>query len=36
MGNPFDALIVGCYDAGEKLKYVGKVRNGLSRTCAAR
>jgi bifunctional non-homologous end joining protein LigD len=28
MGNPFDALIVGCYDAG-KLKYVGKVRAGF-------
>ena len=27
-GNPFDALIVGCYDAG-KLKSVGKVRNGF-------
>lgn len=27
-GNPFDALIVGCYEAG-KLKYVGKVRNGF-------
>jgi bifunctional non-homologous end joining protein LigD len=27
-GNPFDALIVGCYDGG-KLKYVGKVRNGF-------
>jgi hypothetical protein len=27
-GNPFDALIVGCYD-GRDLKYVGTVRNGL-------
>jgi bifunctional non-homologous end joining protein LigD len=27
-GNLFDALIVGCYEAG-KLKYVGKVRNGF-------
>jgi bifunctional non-homologous end joining protein LigD len=27
-GNPFDALIVGCYDAGE-LRYVSKVRNGF-------
>ena len=27
-GNPFDALIVGCYEA-DKLKYVGKVRNGF-------
>ena len=27
-GNPFDALIVGCYDAG-KLKYVAKVRAGF-------
>jgi ATP-dependent DNA ligase len=27
-GNPFDALIVGYYDAG-KLKYVGKVRAGF-------
>ena len=27
-GNPFDALIVGCYDGG-KLKYVGKVRAGF-------
>jgi bifunctional non-homologous end joining protein LigD len=26
--NPFDALIVGCYDGG-KLKYVGKVRAGF-------
>lgn len=28
VGNPFDALIVGCYD-GRDLKYVGTVRNGL-------
>lgn len=28
-GNPFDALIVGCYDGG-KLKYVGKVRAGFA------
>ena len=36
-GNPFDALIVGCYEAG-KLKYVGKVRKRvvLCRTCAVR
>ena len=27
-GNPFDALIVGCYEA-DKLKYVGKIRNGF-------
>jgi bifunctional non-homologous end joining protein LigD len=27
-GNPFDALIVGCYDDG-KLKYIGKVRAGF-------
>ena len=27
-GNPFDALIVGCYD-GMKLKYVAKVRAGF-------
>jgi len=27
-GNPFDALIVGCYDGG-KLRYVGKVRAGF-------
>ena len=27
-GNPFDALIVGCYE-GDKLKYVGKVRAGF-------
>ena len=27
-GNPFDALIVGCYEGG-KLRYVGKVRNGF-------
>jgi DNA ligase D-like protein (predicted ligase) len=27
-GNPFDALIVGCYDHG-KLKYVSKVRAGF-------
>jgi ATP-dependent DNA ligase len=29
LGNPFDALIVGCYDAGE-LRYVSKVRNGFN------
>jgi ATP-dependent DNA ligase len=29
LGNPFDALIVGCYDAGE-LRYVSKVRAGLN------
>jgi len=28
-GNPFDALIVGCYDA-RKLRYVSKVRNGFN------
>jgi bifunctional non-homologous end joining protein LigD len=28
-GNPFDALIVGCYDAGE-LRYVSKVRSGFN------
>lgn len=28
-GNPFDALIVGCYEAGE-LRYVSKVRNGFN------
>ena len=27
-GNPFDALIVGCYDGGN-LKFVAKVRNGF-------
>jgi bifunctional non-homologous end joining protein LigD len=27
-GNPFDALIVGCYD-GTELKFVAKVRNGF-------
>jgi ATP-dependent DNA ligase len=27
-GNPFDALIVGCY-AGDKLNFVAKVRNGF-------
>jgi ATP-dependent DNA ligase len=27
-GNPFDALIVGCYD-GDDLKFVAKVRNGF-------
>ena len=27
-GNPFDALIVGCYE-GSKLKFVAKVRNGF-------
>ena len=27
-GDPFDAIIVGCYDAG-KLLYVSKVRNGF-------
>ena len=27
-GNPFDALIVGCYN-GDKLKYVAKVRAGF-------
>jgi len=27
-GNPFDALIVGCYEGG-KLKYVAKVRAGF-------
>ena len=27
-GNPFDALIVGCYE-GSKLKYVAKVRAGF-------
>jgi bifunctional non-homologous end joining protein LigD len=29
LGNPFDALIVGCYDA-RKLCYVSKVRNGFN------
>ena len=33
LGNPFDALIVGCYDNGE-LRYVSKVRNGSIRDCA--
>jgi bifunctional non-homologous end joining protein LigD len=33
-GNPFDALIVGCYE-GSKLNYVAKVRAGLYRTCVA-
>jgi ATP-dependent DNA ligase len=28
-GNPFDALIVGCYEAGE-LRYVSKVRAGFN------
>ena len=28
VGNPFDALIVGCYDGG-KLRYVAKVRAGI-------
>ncbi len=27
-GNPFDALIVGCYD-GASLKFVAKVRSGF-------
>jgi bifunctional non-homologous end joining protein LigD len=27
--NPFDALVVGCYEAGE-LRYVSKVRNGFN------
>ena len=27
-GDPFDAIIVGCYDAG-KLLYISKVRNGF-------
>ena len=27
-GNPFDALIVGCYE-GDELKFVAKVRNGF-------
>src|SRR6266545_3425342 len=27
-GNPFDALIVGCYD-GTELKFVAKVRSGF-------
>jgi bifunctional non-homologous end joining protein LigD len=27
-GNPFDALIVGCYE-GDQLKFVAKVRNGF-------
>jgi DNA ligase D-like protein (predicted ligase) len=27
-GNPFDALILGCYE-GSKLKFAGKVRNGF-------
>jgi len=27
-GNPFDALIVGCYE-GERLLYAAKVRNGF-------
>jgi bifunctional non-homologous end joining protein LigD len=27
-GNPFDALIVGCYE-GAKLQFVAKVRNGF-------
>jgi ATP-dependent DNA ligase len=30
IGNPFDALIVGCYEGGN-LTYVGKVRNGFVR-----
>jgi ATP-dependent DNA ligase len=34
LGNPFDALIVGCYENGE-LRYVSKVRNGSNRHCAA-
>jgi bifunctional non-homologous end joining protein LigD len=29
LGNPFDALIVGCYEGGE-LGYVSKVRNGFN------
>jgi bifunctional non-homologous end joining protein LigD len=29
LGNPFDALIVGCYD-GADLRYVSKVHNGFS------
>ena len=28
VGNPFDALIVGCYEGGN-LQFVGKVRNGF-------
>jgi len=27
-GNPFDALIIGCYE-GAKLRFVSKVRNGF-------
>ena len=27
-GNPFDALIVGCYE-GDNLKFVGKIRTGF-------
>jgi DNA ligase D-like protein (predicted ligase) len=29
LGNPFDALIVGCYE-GRELRYVSKVRNGFT------
>jgi bifunctional non-homologous end joining protein LigD len=29
VGNPFDALIVGCYE-GRELRYVSKVRAGLN------
>jgi len=28
VGNPFDALIIGCYEGG-KLQFVSKVRNGF-------
>jgi bifunctional non-homologous end joining protein LigD len=31
-GNPFDTLIVGCYEGGS-LTYSGKVRNGFVRPC---
>ena len=30
IGNPFDALIFGCY-VGGSLTYIGKVRNGFVR-----
>jgi hypothetical protein len=33
--NPFDALIVGCYD-GPKLKYIAKVRAGFRAAHALR
>jgi bifunctional non-homologous end joining protein LigD len=33
VANPFDALIVCCYEGG-KLRYVGRYERNSSRTCA--